>query len=142
AVDDGPVGFEIVGDAESRRFLVRTGSRGQQERVAAQMSAAYPQAQLRPVETSASGAGDPARLGLDEQLVAATLKLRLGPHLPLRTFEDRELDTTATSAQADPLLGVLGTMANLPSGWRALAQLVLLRPAPGDWARAHQRFAL
>src|SRR5437016_1726838 len=42
AMDAGPVAFEIAGDHECRRFLVRTGSRVQQQRVAAQFGAAYP----------------------------------------------------------------------------------------------------
>jgi hypothetical protein len=141
AMDEDPVAFEIAGDKERRRFLVRTGSRAQQQRVAAQFGAAYPQASLRSSE-STTLVGDPAQLGPDEQAVAATLRLRVGAHLPLRTFEDRELDATATSAQADPLLGVLGAMANLPTGWRTIAQLVVVRPAPADWARAYQRLAL
>ena len=138
AMDEGPVAFEIAGDHECRRFLLRTGSRSQQERVAAQFGAAYPQAALRSSE-STTGVDDPAQLGPDEQAVAATLRLRVGAHLPLRTFEDRELDATATSAQADPLLGVLGAMANLPAGWRTIAQLVVVRPAPADWARVFSR---
>jgi hypothetical protein len=141
AMNDGPLAFEIAGDQERRRFVVRTGSRGQQQRVAAQLGAAYPQAALRSSETTTLVA-DPAQLGPDEQAVAATLRLRVGAHLPLRMLQDRELDATATSAQADPLLGVLGAMANLPAGWRIITQLVLLRPAPADWARAHQRLAL
>ena len=141
SMNDGPVAFEIAGDQERRRFLVRTGSRGQQQRVAAQLGAAYPQAALRPSETTTLVA-DPAQLGPDEQVLAATMRLRVGAHLPLRMLEDRELDATATSAHADPLLGVLGAMANLPAGWRIITQLVLLRPAPADWARAHQRLAL
>jgi hypothetical protein len=140
-MDDAPVAFEITGDAERRRFLVRVASRAQQQRVTAQLSGAYPQAVLRPLDRSQSIA-DSAQLGPDEQVAAATLRLRLGAHLPLRMLEDRELDATVTSAQADPLLGVLGAMANLPAGWRMMAQLVLLRPAPADWARAYQRLAL
>jgi hypothetical protein len=140
-MDDAPVAFEITGDAERRRFLVRVTARAQQQRLMAQLSGAYPQAVLRPLDRSQSVA-DPARLGPDEQAAAATLRLRLGAHLPLRMLEDRELDATVTSAQADPLLGVLGAMANPPAGWRMIAQLVFLRPAPADWARAYQRLAL
>src|SRR5439155_12804642 len=33
----------------------------------------------------------------------------------------------------------LGALADLPTGWRALAQLVVLTPAPQDWARPFQR---
>src|SRR5437868_4500024 len=47
AMDEGPVAFEIAGDQERRRFLVRTGSRAQQQLVAAQFGGAYPQAALR-----------------------------------------------------------------------------------------------
>ena len=70
------------------------------------------------------------------------LRLARGEYLPLRTLEDREVDTAGASIQADPLLGVLGAMIGLPDGWRALAQLVVLAPAPSDWARAYQRMAL
>ena len=101
AMQDGPVAFEIAGDQERRRFLVRTGSAGQQQRVAAQFAAAYPQAALRSSETTTLAA-DPAQLGPDEQVAVATLRLRVGAHLPLRTFEDRELDATATSATGSP----------------------------------------
>jgi hypothetical protein len=42
----------------------------------------------------------------------------------------------------DPVLGVLGALDDLPAGWRALCQLVLLEAAPKNWARAYQRMAL
>ena len=71
-----------------------------------------------------------------------TMSLRGPACLPLRTLEDRDLDATSGSAQADPLLGILGALGDLPVGWRALAQLVVLAPAPADWARAYQRLAL
>ena len=51
------------------------------------------------------------------------LQPRAGDHLPLRTFEDRELDSAPVRRQADPLLGILGALADLPNGWRALAQV-------------------
>jgi hypothetical protein len=40
------------------------------------------------------------------------------------------------------VLGVLGAIDDLPAGWRALSQMVLLEPAPANWARAYQRLAL
>src|SRR5260370_24038134 len=61
---------------------------------------------------------------------------------PLLTIKYRDLDVTSGSAQADPVLGILGELGDLPLGWRALAQLVVLAPAPPDWARAYQRLAL
>src|SRR5438093_12153124 len=73
AMDDAPVAFEITGDAERRRFLVRVTSRAQQQRIAAQLGGAYPQAVLRPLDRSQS-TDDPAQLGPAEQSSAATLR--------------------------------------------------------------------
>src|SRR5262249_15893146 len=70
------------------------------------------------------------------------MELRAGEHLPIRTFQDRDLDADAGAAQTDPLLGVLGTMQSLSPGWRMVSQLALLEPAPVNWARAYQRLAL
>jgi hypothetical protein len=137
-----PVSLEIVGDAEQRRFLVRTTSAQGSRRVAAQLGAAYPQAVVRPFHSTTFPTGDPLQVGPDEQVVAATLRLRAGQHLPLRTFDDRELDAHGESTQSDPLLGILGALADLPTSWRAVCQLIVLAPAPHDWARAYQRLAL
>ena len=137
-----PVSLEIVGDAEKRRFLARATSADELRRVAGQLGAAYPQAVLRPFHSATFPTGDPVRVGPDEQVAAATLGLHDGDHLPLRTFDDREMDSHGDSAQVDPLLAILGALADLPRGWRALAQLVVLAPARHDWARAHQRLAL
>ena len=137
----GPVSLEIVGDADRRRFLARASTAAELRRLGAQLGASYPQATLRPLDV-ATIASDPLHLGPDEQVAAVTLKLRNGPHLPLRTFDDRELDARQGSAQVDPLLGMLGALAELPTGWRAVSQLVVLEPARPDWAKAFQRLAL
>src|SRR5579859_2087476 len=42
-----PVSLEIVGDADQRRFLARATSASELRRVAGQLGAAYPQAELR-----------------------------------------------------------------------------------------------
>ena len=137
-----PVALEIAADAERRRFLVRTSSMTAQRRVASQLGTAYPQAGLRQFDAGSFPNGDPAQLGPDEQAAVTILRLRAGEHLPLRTLEDRDLDSTTGSTQADPVLGILGALADLPPAWRALAQLVVLGPAPVDWAHAYQRLAL
>jgi hypothetical protein len=134
-----PVSLEIVADSNQRRFLVRTTSLAGLRRTGTQLGAAYPQADLRRFHSATFPTGDPAQIGPDEQVRAATLRLRAGEHLPLRTFDDRELDAHGDSVQSDPLLGILGALADLPRGWRALCQLVVLAPAPHDWARTHQR---
>src|SRR5205814_29447 len=103
-----PVSLEIVGDANQRRFLVRATTARALLRAAGQLGAAYPQAVLRPFDSATFATGDPVQVAPDEQVAAATLALRAGEHLPLRTFDDRELDARGTSAQSDPLLGILG----------------------------------
>jgi len=137
-----PVSLEIVGDSAQRRFLVRTTSLLGLRRIADQLGAAYPQAVLRPFQSATFPTGDPVQAGPDEQIAIAALRLRVGEHLPLRTLDDRELDAHGDSIQADPLLGILGALADLPSGWRAVCQLIVLAAAPDGWARAHQRLAL
>jgi hypothetical protein len=140
--DPDPVSLEIVGDSERRRFLARTTSAKGLRRVAGQLGAAYPQADLRSFDSATFPTGDPLQVGLDEQVAEATLRLRAGNHLPLRTFDDRELDARGDSPQSDPLLGILGALSDLPKGWRAACQLVVLAPAPNGWARGFQRLAL
>jgi hypothetical protein len=137
-----PVSLELVGDSEQRRFLARTSGDRALRRVRGQLGAGYPQAVLRPFDAATFPTGDPVRVGPDEQIEAATLQLHRGEHLPLRTFDDRELDPAGQAAQVDPLLSVLGALANLPRGWRAVVQVIVLAPAPRDWARAHQHLAL
>src|SRR5712692_4603394 len=63
-----PVSLEIVGDANQRRFLVRSTSAPGLRRVAGQLGAAYPQAVLRPFHSATFPTGDPAQVGPDEQV--------------------------------------------------------------------------
>ncbi len=130
-----PVSLEIVGDADRRCFLARTTTAEGLRRVAGQLGAAYPQADLRPFQSATFPTGDPAQVGPDEQIAAATFQLRAGDHLPLRTFDDRELDSAGEGAQVDPLLSILGALADLPRGWIALAQVVVLAAAGPGAAR-------
>jgi hypothetical protein len=138
----GPVALEIVADGERSRFFVRTETTAQQRQLRGQIGAAYPQATLRSLEPASMPAGDPLRVGDDERVGCCALMLREGDHLPIRTFHDRELDADSGAAQVDPVLGVLRALDDLPVGWRALSQVVLVAPAPRRWARAYQRMAL
>lgn len=128
-----PVGLEIVGTQAERRFLLRAGSGAMRQALESQLAAIYPQAQVRPIEPD----GDPARPQPDEQVAACTLVLRNPAYLPLRTFHDEDFGAT----HADPILGILGALSALPSGWRGLTQLVL-QPAPDDWCAPFARLAL
>jgi hypothetical protein len=140
--EGNPVALEIVADAMSRRFFVRAGSVEQQQRVAGQITAAYPQAALRPLDAASLPTGDPLQLNPDEQSAVAVMRPRAGEQLPLRMLADRDLDTSSGSAQADPLLGLLAAMADLPNGWRVVAQLVVMGQAPHSWIQEHQHLAL
>ena len=131
----GPFSLELAATPARRRFLVRAGCPEAARHLARQAGAAYPQAELRHTDSSR----DPALTGFGEQVVACVLELREAVYLPIRTFPDQEVDDER-SAQADPVLGLLGAMGDLPRGWRALSQLVL-RPAPDGWARPYLRLA-
>jgi hypothetical protein len=130
----GGVAFEISGDATARRFYARLAGPTLRQLLDAQISAAYPQARAR------AAAKDPALRGAGEQVAISTLELREPEYLPLRILRDPEI-ATDRSPQADPLLGVLAALGNMPPGWRGVAQLVL-QPAPENWARRHLRRTL
>jgi hypothetical protein len=134
------VALEIAAEGDRRRFLVRCRSQPEQRRVAALIGAAYPQAALRSLGQDSPL--DPLVLAANERCVCCTLRLRRPEYLPLRTFQDRDLDADAGPAQTDPVLGILMGLGDLPGASRAVAQLVVLAPAPLHWARAYQRLAL
>jgi hypothetical protein len=101
-----------------------------------QLGAAYPQANLRQVASE----DDAALCRPDEQVQCRMLALRAPAYLPIRTFSDLEIDGEHAS-QADPVLGILGALGELPPGWRGLSQLVL-EPTTDDWCRDYLRFAV
>jgi hypothetical protein len=131
-----PFALEIAADHHARRFLVRAATPAMMQHLHGQLGATYPQAELRPVGTEL----DPARAGEHEQAACCALELRAPPYLPIRTFSDADVDPLR-SGQADPILSILGGLADLPDGWRALSQLVL-QAAPDDWCRDYLRLAV
>src|ERR1700716_4278844 len=76
----------------------------------------------------------------DEQVMACSLGLKAAAYLPIKTFTDLDVDGER-AAQADPVLGVLSALGDLPHGWRGLSQLIL-EPAPEDWCRDFVRLAV
>jgi hypothetical protein len=139
-VGAGPCALEIAANRGGRWFLARAASPATARHLAEQLAVAYPQAEITPLDVARNPSLDPARTAPGEQSRSCTLVLRGRGYLPLRTFTD--LDVAAhPAAQADPVLGVLGALGSLPSGWRSLSQLVLA-PAPEDWARDYLHLAL
>jgi hypothetical protein len=133
---DEPCSLEIAAGDRSRRFLMRASSPRMHQHLLTQVGSAYPQAEFRPIEA----ADDPVRRRPGEQVHGSVLRLRAPEYLPLRTFTDTDVDGER-AAQADPVLGILGALGDLPHGWRGLSQLVV-EPAPRDWSRPYQRLAV
>ena len=135
-----PFSLEIAATDTARWFVARAESPAMRRHLEDQLAVAYPQAELRRLDTERFPGLDPARRAPDEQAVARTLVLRGPLYLPLRTFRDADVDA-ARDAQADPVLGILGALGDLPAGYRGLTQLVL-RPAPDDWCKDFLRLAV
>jgi hypothetical protein len=123
--------LEIGGEATARRFYARFANESARDILDAQLRAAYPQARVR------QATADPARLAAGEQVIVCALALREPEYLPMRIPRDTEI-AAHRAPQADPLLGVLAAVGNMPAGWRAVSQLVL-QPAPANWAGRHLR---
>jgi len=144
----GPLSLEIAGDARQRQMLVRgsalpvpsgaegssgEGSPSAVDHVVHQLQAAYGQ-----VSWEDPGDDDPALCllhagGSSETITHVAhcrMALRRPVFYPIKTW--REFD------EADPLRVLLGAFRGLAPGELLFSQLVLLRPAPDDWADAYQ----
>ena len=128
-----PVALELVGTAVARRFVVRATTTADLKQVIAQLRARYPQAEFYPLDPTA----DPLQLQPGE--VVSLIELRPGAanYLPLRAWKERDLEHEG----ADPLLGQLAALAEVPDGMRAIAQLALVA-LPERWSQHQQRYAL
>ncbi len=135
-----PLSLEIWATSLSRHFLIRPSSGVTAQDVHTRLGAAYPQADLRPVEGDHPLGDEGLRVKPTERVAAYSLVLQEPPYLPLRTFHDDDLRPDRP-AQADPLLPVLAALANLPDGWRAVSQLVL-SPASPHWSKPYRRMSI
>ncbi|HZU12262.1 MAG TPA: hypothetical protein VFB58_05440 [Chloroflexota bacterium] len=132
--------LEIAATHTGRWFLARSGGPAMRQHLEAQLAAAYPQADLKHLDLTRSPGLDPAWQRDGEQMQVCTLVLRAPTYLPLRTFRDVEIGA-AYGAQADPMVGLLAALGNLPDGWRGLIQLIL-RPAADDWCQNYLRLTV
>jgi hypothetical protein len=128
----GPLSLEIAGDTQQRQMLVR-GSPPAVGHVVHQLQAAYGQVSWEDPDDD-----DPAlrllNAGDDSETITHVahrrMALRRPVFYPIKTW--REFD------EADPLRVLLGAFRGLEPGELLFSQLVLLRPAPDDWADAYQ----
>lgn len=135
-----PYSLDLAATGQERWFLLRAGTAIARRHLESHLAAAYPQAELRHLDVASVPSLDPALPGPDEQVLTCSLLLHQPPYLPLRTFRDGEADA-ARNPQADPVLGILESLAAVPDGWRALAQLVVSF-VPADWCRDYHRLAV
>ncbi|MCC6177446.1 MAG: TraM recognition domain-containing protein [Chloroflexi bacterium] len=135
-----PFGLEMTATSEARRFVARAGTVAMRQHLEDQLGVAYPQAELRRLDVDRHPGLDPSWCQPDERVVARSLVLRGPGYLPLRTFRDNDV-AADRAAQADPILGLLGALSDLPPGWRSLSQLVLA-PAPDDWCKEYLRLTV
>jgi len=122
------VALEIVGAGGHVRFLVRAANAAARAALDGALAGYYPQGSLAPLP---AGADDPARRRPGEGAVAAELRLRHRPELPLKIPE-----RAATAPQIeDPSAGlqrVIGALRRLDGGTRGVCQLILW-PGPRRW---------
>src|SRR5439155_22663625 len=79
-----PFALEIAADRTRRQFLIRAAGPRVRQQLESQLGAAYPQAELRPLDPEA----DPARHKVGEQVSIFTMELHAEAYLPIRTFTD------------------------------------------------------
>ncbi|MDE3078033.1 MAG: hypothetical protein KGJ86_21630, partial [Chloroflexota bacterium] len=132
-----PFALEIAGNHLSPWFSMRTTGESMTRQLKRQLGARYTQVRWREVPAEDQPEADPALLRDGEQMAASVLDLCGPEYLPLRTWTDRDLGDDARGQSGDPLLAVLAAVREVPPGWRALAQLLLL-PAPADWSGKHR----
>jgi hypothetical protein len=134
------VAFEIVGDAYGQQFIVRATTPETLAHLRTQVLARYPQARLR----SLAREDDPWQYHQDERCAAVVLRPGAASyqslHLPA-PFAREGTHALREEADDDPLLGVLATLTDLPSGMRVIVQLAL-QPAPDTWSRPSWRKAV
>ena len=125
-----PFSLELAGDADGVTLMARCQDK---EVVQGQIATHYPQARIAEVVPEE----DPLRLAEDEEAWGMTLSVKGPSYVPLRTFRDDDL----LDPGSDPLLSILGAMANLRAGERMAARMVLRSLGP-DWSQHYQEKAL
>ncbi|MFW6116023.1 MAG: helicase HerA domain-containing protein, partial [Chloroflexota bacterium] len=126
----GSLSLEIAGSARQRQLLVR-GAPQIVNTVVHQLQGAYGQVSWQnPEEDDPALCFSSSDSGEDVFVAHCCLSLRRPVFFPLKTWREFEA--------ADPLQVLLGAFRGLQDQEQLLSQLVLLEPAPDDWADAYQ----
>ena len=121
-----PFSLELAGDADGVTLMARC----MNDRVVrGQITASYPQAHIQEVAPE----DDPLRLDEDEQAWSMTLRSDGAEYAPLRVFRDDDL----LDPGSDPLIVLMGALANLNERERIVTRLMLRSLGP-DWSKVHQ----
>jgi len=122
------VAVEIVGEGGHVRFLARPANASARLALEGALAGYYPQGSVVPLPATA---GDPACVRPGEAAVAAELRLRQRPELPLK-IADRPTTSTAVEDPSAGLQRAIGALRRLDSGTRGVCQLILW-PGPHRW---------
>ena len=127
----GTFSLELVGDADGIRLMARCGPMGATS-FRRGLVGYYPQTLIEEVRPD----DDPMLMLPGERAWSRTLRVSGHEALPLLSFED-DLRMPGT----DPILGILGAMASMDAGERAIARLVLTGKEHG-WAEQYMAHAM
>jgi len=122
------VALEIVGAGGHVRFLARAATAPARVALEGALAGYYPQGSVVPLPDPAD---DPAHLRPGEAAMAAELRLRQRPELPLKIL-DRAGTTPAVEDPSAGLQRVIGALRRLDSSTRGVCQLTLW-PGPRRW---------
>ncbi len=120
-----PFSLELAAGQTGVGLMVRC---HRSEAVRSQVAAHYPQARVREL----AAAEDPLAVGEREESWSLTLRASGPDYVPLRTFQDRDL----LDPGSDPLLALVGALAEAKPDERLVARLKLRALGPG-WSRPH-----
>ena len=118
-----PFSLEIAADSDGAALMARCADG---DTVRGQLAVRYPQARIEQL----GPADDPLRLGEGERAWSMTLRASGPEHAPLRRFRDDDL----LDAGSDPMMALIGAVAELHPGERVVSRLLLSSLGP-DWAR-------
>jgi len=129
--DVGPLALEIVGQPHGCSLQLRGNAEAVTHAIA-QLHHTYPQCEI--VEVSPTD--DITKTSASIQH-CVELRLRDVAYLPIRSYVAREgrVGNDDFASAADPLIGVLASLAGLRANEGCLVQFVL-RPLPSDWGKA------